>query len=221
MSLQFTIASNGKKDKLKFVGHGEDKFMKSPITEKQGCRLEDVAAYLDGELDGVALKTFEAHLDVCLDCAAELRGQRQLLCTLDFAFGDSRAFELPHNFSRVVAAHAENDLTGMRKKSERRRAVQLCAILALVSFALLGAAARTLVFDPVKYFLRVAGSLLGLLWQTVHDAGIGIAVIVRVLGRAAVVGPYGWWWFVALAFIISLSLLPFLIAKYHRAQIFE
>ncbi len=195
--------------------------MKVPTIETQGCQLEDVAAYLDGELSGAALETFEAHLKQCSDCAIELRAQRQLLCTLDFAFNKSRSFELPHNFSRVVAAHAENDLGGMRKKGERRRALQLCAILALVSFALLGAASRTLVFDPVRSFLRVAGSLLNLLWQMLYDAGTGVAVIVRVVGRAAVPGPRGWWLFVALAFIISLSLLPFLIAKYHRAQIIE
>ena len=133
--------------------------MKVPAIEKQGCQLEDVAAYLDGELAGVALETFEAHLKTCPDCATELRVQRQLLCTLDFALNDSRSFELPHNFTRVVAAHAENDLSGVRKKSERRRAVQLCAILALVSFALLGAASRTLVFDPVRSFLRVTGKI--------------------------------------------------------------
>ena len=195
--------------------------MKAPTIEKQGCQLEDVAAYLDGELGSVALETFEAHLKMCLDCASELRAQRQLLCTLDFAFGESRSFELPHNFTRVVAAHAENDLSGMRQKSERRRAVQLCAILALVAFALLGAAARTLVFDPVRSFLRVTGSLLSLLWQTVYGAGTTIAVIVRVVGRAAVLGPHGLWLLVALAFIISLSVLPLLIAKYHRAQIIE
>ncbi len=195
--------------------------MKAPIIEQQGCRLEDVAAYLDGELDGVVLETFEAHLKTCLDCATEVRVQRQLLCTLDFAFSESRPFDLPHDFTRVVTAHAESDLRGMRKKGERRRAVQLCAILALVSFALLGAASRTLVFDPVRSFLKVTSSLLGLLWQTVYDAGTGIAVIIRVIGRAAVSGSHSLALFLALALIISISLLPLLIAKYHRAQIIE
>jgi len=195
--------------------------MKVPTIEKQGCQLEDVAAYLDGELDGSAVETFEAHLQTCPDCAAELRGQRQLLCTLDLAFNESRSFELPHNFTRVVAAHAENDLGGMRKKSERRRAFQLCALLALLSFALLGAASRTLVFDPARSFLRVAGGLLTLLWQAFAEVVTGIAVIVRVVGRAVVLGPRGLWLFLALALITSLSLLPFLIAKYHRAQIIE
>jgi hypothetical protein len=195
--------------------------MKVPTIEQPECQLEDVAAYLDGELSGAALETFETHLQTCLDCATELRAQRQLLCTLDLAFNESRSFELPHNFTRVVAAHAESDLGGMRKKSERRRAVQLCAILALVSFALLGAASRTLVFDPARSFLRVSGSLLNLLWQMVSDAGTGLAVIVRVIGRATLLGPNGLWLLVGLPFIISLSLLPFLIAKYHRAQVIE
>ncbi|HXM48405.1 MAG TPA: zf-HC2 domain-containing protein [Pyrinomonadaceae bacterium] len=192
-----------------------------PGIDEPGCQLEDVAAYLDGELSGVPLETFEAHLKTCPGCVAELRAQRHLLCTLDFAFNESRPFELPHDFTRVVAAHAENDLSGMHKKSERRRAVQLCAILALLSFAFLGAAARTLVFDPVRSFLRVTGSLFSLLWQTVYDAGTGTAVIVRVVGRAIVFGPHGLGLVLTLTFIISISLLSLLIARYHRAQIIE
>ena len=192
--------------------------MNAPTISPESCQLEDVAAYLDGELVGVAQETFEAHLKICPACVAELQAQRHLLCTLDFALNESRPFELPHDFTRVVAAHAENDLSGMYKGTEGRRAVQLCAILALLSFALLGAAARTLVFEPIRSFFRIMGSLLGLLWQTVYDAGTGIAVIVRVVGRAAVLGPSGWWLSVIVAFIVSLFLLPFLIAKYHRAQ---
>jgi len=195
--------------------------MKLMSSDQQGCQLEDVAAYLDGELSGPALETFEEHLAACADCAAELRTQRQLLCTLDFAFHEPYFFELPRDFTRVVAAHAENDLSLMRGWPERRRALQLCAGLALVSFALLGAAARTLVFDPARTVLRVTGSLLNLMWQAVYDAGMGLAVIVRVAGRAAAFGPHGLWLLVALVFIISLSLLPFLIASYHRAQIVE
>ena len=195
--------------------------MKVTTSDQNRCQLEDVAAYLDGELDGAALETFEAHLKSCADCAAELRVQRQLLCTLDFAFNGSRPFELPRDFTRVVAAHAENDLSGMRKWSERRRALQMCAVLALISFALLGAASRALVFDPVRSFFRVTGSLLNLVWQAIYDAGTEVAIIVRVVGRAVVLGPHGLWLFLALAFLTSLSLLPFLIAKYHRARIVE
>jgi len=193
----------------------------NPSTHANGCQLEDVAAYLDGELSGEKAAHFEAHLKACRDCAAELLTQRQLLCTLEMAFNDSSSFKLPHDFTRVVTAHAESDLSGMRRKGERRRAFQVCAVLALVSFALLGAAARALVLEPAQSFLRLAEVFFNLAWRMIYDAGTGLAVIIRVLGRAIAFGPYGLGLIVLLAFIFSISLLSFLIARYHRAQIIE
>ena len=193
----------------------------NPSTHANGCQLEDVAAYLDGELSGEKAAHFEAHLKACRDCAAELLTQRQLLCTLDMAFNDSSSFKLPHDFTRVVTAHAESDLSGMRRKGERRRAFQVCAVLALVSFALLGAAARALVLEPAQSFLRLAEVFFNLAWRMIYDAGTGLAVIIRVLGRAIAFGPYGLGLIVLLAFIFSISLLSFLIARYHHAQIIE
>jgi len=194
--------------------------MNPPYHEKE-CQLEDVAAYLDGELDGEELRTFEAHLKACAECAAELRTQRELLCTLDVAFNHSKAFELPDNFTRVVTAHAEGNLSGMRRRGERRRAFQICAVLVLMSFALLGAAARALVFEPAQSFFHLTGALFDLVWRMVYGAGAGAAVIVRVLGRAVAFGPYGLGLVVLLGFAISISLLSLLIARYHRAQIIE
>src|SRR5215471_2124026 len=110
------------------------------------CPREEIAAYLDGELDCDTAITFEAHVESCQDCAAELCSQRQLLCTLEAAFGTSRHIELPGNFTRVVAAHAESDMRGLRHKVERRRALQLCAALFLAAFMLLGAASNSLIF---------------------------------------------------------------------------
>ena len=193
--------------------------MNLSTTLNNGCEREDIAGYLDGELAGEELTKFETHLKSCVACAAELRTQRRLLCTLNVAFNESREFELPRDFTRVVAAHAESNLSGMRKRSERWRAMKICVVLAVFSFAFLGAAARTLVFEPARSFLRVAESFLDLAWRTVYDAGTGLAVIVRVLGHAIVSAPYGLGLLFLLAFIISISLLPLLIARYHRAQI--
>src|SRR6266849_3797380 len=190
------------------------------FTHDHECRTEDVAAYLDGELDGAAAESFEAHLKACARCTTELRMQRQLLCTVDLVIREP-AGELPGNFSRVVAAHAESDLSGMRKKSERRRAVQLCALLALLAFALLGAASSALVFQPARSFLRIAGSLLDLVSRALYDAGIGAAVIVRVVGRALIVAPHGLGLILVLPFVIALALLPRLIVNYHRAHVIE
>jgi anti-sigma factor RsiW len=189
--------------------------------DDQKCHLEDVAAYLDGEMNGAALEDFEEHLKTCGECATELRTQRQLLCTLEVAFGSERAFELPPNFARIVTAHAESDLSGMRLKKERRRAFQVCAILSLASFALLGAAARALVFDPARSFLRAVTKIAELAWQTVYDAATGVTILVRVIGRAVLLAPYGLGYLFLITFLISISLLFLLIAKYHRKQIIE
>ena len=187
----------------------------------KSCPLEDVAAYLDGELDCAALEGFESHVKTCEVCARELRNQRQLLCTLNTAFSESRHFDLPQNFARRVATHAESDVTGLRGLGERRRAFKLCVVLALLSFALLGAASRAMVFQPARSFLRVAETVFDLAWKTIYDAGTGASVIVRLVGRAIALNPYGLGVFLVLAFIIAISLLPRLIANYHRAQIIE
>ena len=185
------------------------------------CQLEDVAAYLDGELNDASVNRFEDHLTSCADCAAELRAQRQLLCTLDVAFNATRAFQLPQDFTRIVTARAESDLSGMRNKHERRRALKLCAVLALVSFALLGAAARTVVFEPLRRFFRIAGSLLQLVWQATSEAVVSATIIVRVIVRAVLPAQNGVGLLILVAFLISVSVLPFLLVKYHRAQTIE
>jgi hypothetical protein len=183
--------------------------------------MEDVAAYLDGELTGVAVDRFELHAKTCQTCAQELRAQRQLLCTLDVAFSNSPSFDLPNNFTRVVTARAENDLSAMRNRGERKRALQLCLLLALIAFALLGAATRTIVIDPLRSMFRVARVLFELLWQTASDAAATVAVLIRVIGRAALNAQPGFRLLLVCAFLLSLSCLSLLIIRYRRAQIVE
>jgi len=194
--------------------------MKVSPQRQSACQVEEIASYLDGELDQVALADFESHVGECSRCAAELRTQRMLLCTLDFAFADSRSFALPKNFSRVVAAHAQSDVSRMRHKSERHHAFRLCAVLGLAAFALLGAASGVLVFEPVRTFLRTIGNILSLGWQTVYDAATSVALIARVVGRGLNLDSYGPGLLI-LTFAILVFLLSRLIANYHRAQIIE
>ena len=181
------------------------------------CQLEDVAAYLDGELSTGGLERFEQHVKECVTCAKELRAQRQLLCTLDVAFNDSRTFDLPKNFARVVTASAENDLSMIRHWRERKRALQLCLGLGLVSFGLLGAATRTIVFDPLRSGFRTARVLFDLLFRALSDAGSSAAVLVRMVGRSQPASL----WLLTLGFVVSLFFLTLLIIRYRRAQIIE
>jgi len=181
------------------------------------CQAEDVAAYLDGELTTEGLERFEQHVKACATCANELRAQRQLLCTLDVAFNDSRTFDLPRNFARVVTASAENDLSMIRHGREPKRALQLCVVLGLVSFGLLGAATRTIVFEPLRSGFRTARVLFDLLFQALSDAGSTASVLVRMVGRAQSASLL----LLALGFVASLFVLSLLIVRYRRAQIIE
>src|SRR5688572_25801317 len=189
--------------------------------EKNICPREEIAAYLDGELRGVALEHFEAHVTECSECASELRSQRQLLCTLDAAFSSSSRIKLPENFTRVVATHAEHNLRGLREKSERRRALQLCALLAVTAFALLGTASGALVLQPARNSFRIVARLLDVLSQAVLEAAEGFAIVGRMIGRAAVAGPHGFDVVIAFVVIGSFFLLPRLIASYPRPQFVE
>ena len=181
------------------------------------CQAEDVAAYLDGELTTEGLERFEQHVKACATCANELRAQRQLLCTLDVAFNDSRTFDLPRNFARVVTASAETDLSMIRHGREPKRALQLCVVLGLVSFGLLGAATRTIVFEPLRSGFRIARVLFDLLFQALSDAGSTASVLVRMVGRAQSASLL----LLALGFVASLFVLSLLIVRYRRAQIIE
>lgn len=180
------------------------------------CAGPEVAAYLDGELVADALSAFEQHLKDCDSCARKLEEQRRLLCTLDMAFGDEKRLALPLDFTRVVTAHAQTDMSGVRERRERGRALRLSAALALFSFALLGGATLSdSVFEPVRIFGQLAATLFGLIWSVLYDAGAALAVIMRVVGRFTLEShPLGLMGYLALAG--ALVLLVRLIRSYHR-----
>src|SRR2546422_8940177 len=118
----------------------------SASRNRLGCQSEQIAAYIDGELDDNSRSLLEEHLKACPRCAADLTDQRQLLCAFDSVLGQSGDLPLPRNFARIVAAHAASDMSGVRGRAEHKRALRYCALLAVASFALLGAASGSLVF---------------------------------------------------------------------------
>jgi anti-sigma factor RsiW len=191
------------------------------VPHNSNCRSVDVAAYLDGELRDGALSAFEEHLKECRSCSEKLEEQRRLLCTLDMAFGEEKALTLPVDFARVVTAHAQTDMSGVRGRHERSRALQLCTALALFSFALLGSAALSdSVLEPLRVFGRLAAAGFGIVWRAVYDAGAGLVVIMRITARFTFEShPLGVLSYLLLAG--ALYLLLRLIRSYHRARAVE
>jgi anti-sigma factor RsiW len=177
----------------------------------------DVAAYLDGELDGAAGARFERHTKLCPSCATALREQRRLLCVLDAAFGDAhKQIQLPANFTEVVKARAQSDMSSVRHRSERKRAVVVSIGLAALSFALLGWRAWRELFAPLRAAAGIAATVFDMAANAIGEVASGVALTLGVLGGqwleepgAAGVGAY-------VVFAVAVALLFRLIAGYHR-----
>ncbi|HEX8772419.1 MAG TPA: zf-HC2 domain-containing protein [Pyrinomonadaceae bacterium] len=183
--------------------------------------MEDIAAYLDGELDGAARSSFEQHIKDCSNCAGTLREQKRLLCALDFALGGERTLPSPpEDFAQVVAAHAQSDMRGLRARSEHKRALLLCAGLLVVSALLIGGAValNEAVVAPLQAMTKPVTTVIGFLLHTLYNVGAGLAIISRVGGHLLFESrPLGF--LGCLLLIAALALLPRLIINYHRARI--
>lgn len=147
--------------------------------EVRACRGgDDVAAYLDCELDALDSRQFEEHLRGCAPCAAALNEQKHLLRLLDTTLSHpsvEQSIELPKDFARVVTAHAQTDMSGVRAATERRRALLLCAALAAGAAVLLGAAAFQEGLAPLARFARGALGLLGVALHAALDSASSAA----------------------------------------------
>lgn len=192
------------------------------MSSDSACRSEEIVAYLDGELDASSLARLEQHFEDCSECAADLLVERRLQNELNFALMDEPLIEMPKNFAQVVAARAQADMSGVRERHERRRALRLCAVLAAISFVLLGGAALSeSVFAPLRAIWKTGVALFSFLGHALYDAGAGLAVISRGLGGHLLFESRGLGLLVLLLLVLALFTLARLIVRYHRTRIIE
>jgi anti-sigma factor RsiW len=154
---------------------------------KQTCPRTEIAVYVDGELAPPQELVLEQHLASCQICRAELNEQKKLLCALDFLLEEKPAeIEIPENFARVVATRAESNVSGLRNREERRRAVFLCASLGLMAMVGLGAEAKT-IFAASGAVLEQIAALAVFIAHMAYDVAFGVVVILRSLANQAIV----------------------------------
>ena len=197
--------------------------MSENVLETSNCQSEQVAAYIDGELDVTARANFEQHLNECAGCAQALRRQQRFLCDLNVALHAQCALELPKNFAHIVAAHARSDMSGVRSQIEGGRALRLCALLIGLAFALLGSTAFIeTARAPFTLLARSAASVCAFFWQALYGIGSSLAVILRVLGGHLIFeSPSILSLPLCLLLALASALLLSLIASYHRACTME
>lgn len=194
--------------------------MSARVRQEKLCDRRLIASYVDGELETRVSAIFEGHLETCSACRAELRAHRLFVCELDAALTNSGEIPVPAEFSRMVAARASSDMRGVRTRSENRKALSICLILALGGFALLGATARDAIFVIGAKFVSTFLGLAGFISTFVYDSVAGLTVILRVLSRKVLVesgslGP------VLVLLALAIVLLSRLIFRYHRTSATE
>ena len=185
------------------------------------CQTENIAAYVDGELESAFRLKLEEHIDDCSRCASELEAQRLFMCELDSVLASPFELAVPPDFAQVVAVHAESDMRGVRDRSEHARAFKFCLILSLIAFALLGFTSSKALLVNAQSLVDKTFSVFGLFGRTLYDAASGLVVMGRVFSRSLTPSTRlgGFVALIIVAFIIGL--LSVLISRYHRARVIE
>ena len=144
------------------------------------CSANEIAAYIDGELDSLRELELEAHFAGCEICALELNQQKQFLSSLDFSLKHEKEFDLPANFTRSIVANAESTVSGLRRPRERFNALFICAGLALFVLFAAGAEAGKL-FTGFSAIVEQIAAVGGFFGHLVYSVFIGLTIIVRTL----------------------------------------
>jgi predicted anti-sigma-YlaC factor YlaD len=188
----------------------------STATIEKICDRGLVGMYVDGELDADLMRLLEDHLESCTDCRFELRAHRLFVCELDAALIDSGEVPVPRDFSKIIATRATTDMRGVRTRSEHRKALTICIILALGGFALVGVTALNTVLRIAEKFVTTVFGLASFVATAVYDIAAGLVVIFRVVSRKMIIETGSLWpMLVLLAFAVLI--LSRLISNYHRS----
>ncbi|HKP45603.1 MAG TPA: zf-HC2 domain-containing protein [Pyrinomonadaceae bacterium] len=185
------------------------------------CSRDHIAAFVDDELDAGQRAAFEEHVRACRECAEEVAIHRTFMRELDTALADRFELEVPSDFARVVAVHAENDMRGVRDRSEHRRALRYCIIIGLIAFALLGVAASRGILTNIQLFLKTGLSIVALVGKTIYDAIAGLAVVSRVFRRGLGEDAGGSDFAILSLFVLAIGLLTLLLSRYRRTRVLD
>ena len=183
--------------------------------QQKVCERNLIAAYVDGELEEEQVRLLEQHLPTCVSCRGELRAHRLLVCELVAALTDSTEIPVPDDFSRRIATRAASDMSGVRTRSEHRKALAICAILLLTGFALIGSRAREGLFVLTQKIIVTSFGLITFLATAVYDTVAALVVVLRVLSRKVIIES-GSWGPLLVLFVVAIFILSRLISNYHR-----
>lgn len=161
--------------------------MKAEVYENLSCPIDEISAYIDGELPGARELELGLHFAACRQCSDELNLQKQFLARLDSSLKQERELPLPADFARHIVANAESTVAGFRRPRELYNAAFICVGLLLFGLFALGADADR-VIGGVGSAFEQAGAVGGFLAKVVYSIFLGFTVIIRSLAAQVQVG---------------------------------
>lgn len=144
------------------------------------CPIDEIGAYIDGEMGEAHLTEFETHLAACSRCTQELTQQKQFLCSLNACLSAEADIKPPANFARMVVANAESRVSGLRRPRELSDALFILVGLLLFGLFAMGSNAAS-PLGGVAIFFDQAAAIGGVVGRFVYSLYLGIAVVIRSL----------------------------------------
>ena len=142
------------------------------------CSTEEIAAYIDAELELAREIELEAHFSTCKTCSFELNEQKRFLRDLDASLNCEEPLELPANFTKIIVANAESNVSGLRRPGERYNALFICVGLTLFVLFVLGPEASRVIAGIWQIFeqMAIVGGFFG---HLVYSLFLGVVIIIR------------------------------------------
>lgn len=154
--------------------------MNSVKSKNSDCPVEDISAYIDGELSPDNELSLEMHVMKCSSCAAELNRQKSFLRELDSSLNAEPEIELPVNFTRSIVVNAESKVNGLRRAGDRFTAIFICVALAFFVLFSLSAAAN----EPSLGLWRLTEQVFAVFQMGGHllyNFGLAFAIVIRTI----------------------------------------
>jgi anti-sigma factor RsiW len=169
------------------------------------CPTDDIAAYIDGELEPVRELELETHFAQCGGCLRHLNEQKQFLRDLDTSLKHEGDLELPASFAKTVVANAESSVKGLRRPSECFNAVFICAALGLFALFAMGSDADRSLQGVTSAADQTfaAGAFFG---HIVYSVFVGIVIVLRAVASQFEFGVYP---LIAFLLILGVSAMLF------------
>jgi anti-sigma factor RsiW len=183
-------------------------------SQNNTCSVDDISAFIDGELSSDNEAVFESHLAECQNCRHELNEQKIFLSAVNASLESKEKITVPINFTRTIIANAESNVSGLRDPSERSPAIWICSMILIKSIFAVGAESLG-ILSRIAQTATVLADFAAKIFNTI---AVATGVIMRSFAAASSVESPMFIYLAAIVFILSVYVCVRLIPKIRRSR---